>query len=78
MTIRIRPILREDRERLLAFYRSLSPESLHTRFFEACSPDAALASSPVDVDRRNVVGVVAELGNEIVGVAHYFRFREPS
>ena len=65
MSIRIRPVVHEDRDRLLAFYRSLSPESLHARFFEACSPDAALASSPVDVDRRNTVGVVAELGEQI-------------
>ncbi len=75
MTVLIRPIVHQDRDRLLAFYRNLSPESLHARFFEACSPDAALASSPVDVDRRNIVGVVAELGEQIVGVAHYFRFR---
>jgi len=76
MKVRLRPIAHDDRDALLAFYRSLSAESLHSRFFETCSPETALAGSPVDVDARNIVGIVAELNDQIVGVAHYFRLRD--
>jgi len=72
-TLRLRPVRHEDGDRLLAFFSSLSPETMHARFFDTRSPDAALPSSPVDVDYTRVFGVVGELSGEIVAIAHYFR-----
>jgi acetyl coenzyme A synthetase (ADP forming)-like protein len=56
-----------------AFFAALSSDALHSRFFDVRSVETALASAPVDVDYEEVVGLVGEIGGEIVGVAHYFR-----
>ncbi|HET7711466.1 MAG TPA: GNAT family N-acetyltransferase [Thermoanaerobaculia bacterium] len=74
-TLHVRPILPEDRERLLHFYRRLSEESLHSRFFDLRTPERALESSPTSVDFARIFGLIAESGAEIVGVAHYFSRR---
>src|SRR4051812_13642975 len=71
-TLRLRAIRHEDREALISFYAGLSTDSLHARFFDLCRPERALEYSPVDVDQDHDLGIVAELGDEIVGVAHYF------
>ena len=64
-TLRVRPIRPEDRERLLAFYGRLSPETLHARFFDLCSSDRAIEYSPtvVDYDRDFGVRDDMQLGN---------------
>lgn len=74
-TLRLRPVRPDDRDHLIRFYTRLSPESLHLRFFDTRTPEAAAAASPADVDYRTDFGVVGELGGEIVAVAHYFASR---
>lgn len=71
-TLRIRPIKPEDIGNLRTFYSELSPESLHSRFFDVCTPDVAVAASPTVVDYDHTFGVVGEWSGEIVAVAHYF------
>jgi acetyl coenzyme A synthetase (ADP forming)-like protein len=71
-TLRIRPVRRDDQERLRAFFLTLSPETLHARFFAMCTADQALLSAPVNVDYVHNFGVVGEVGDRIVAVAHYF------
>jgi acetyl coenzyme A synthetase (ADP forming)-like protein len=74
-TLRIRPIRAEDRKRLLDFFTRLSPETLHARFFDLCSPDRAMTFSPTVVDYNLEFGVVGESADEIVAVAHYFALK---
>jgi len=71
-TLRIRPVRCDDRERLRAFFTTLSPETLHARFFAMCTADQALTYAPADVDYVHDFGVVGEIGDRIVAVAHYF------
>ncbi len=71
-TLHVRPIRPEDRERLLAFYGGLSPESLHDRFFALCTPENAVSHSPVTVDYHLEFGVIGESSGNIVAVAHYY------
>jgi acetyl coenzyme A synthetase (ADP forming)-like protein len=71
-TLHIRPIRPDDRPRLLDFYARLSPEALHARFFDLCSPERAIEHSPTVVDYDREFGVIGEGGGGIVAVAHYF------
>jgi len=71
-TLRIRPVRVDDRERLRAFFTTLSPETLHARFFAMCTADQALVYAPATVDYVHDFGVVGEIGDRIVAVAHYF------
>jgi len=71
-TLHIRPIRPEDCERLVGFYAALSPEALHARFFDLCTPDQAARYSPADVDYDRDFGVIGENLDGIVAVAHYF------
>ena len=74
-TMHIRPIRAEDQDRLIDFYARLSPESMHARFFDARRPEIAAAATPATVDYDREFGAVAEIGGEIVGIAHYFAAR---
>lgn len=74
-TLHIRPIRAEDRDAVLVLYRGLSRDSLYMRFFDVRTPEAALRDSPAEVDYDTDFGVVAELGGEMAGIAHYFRSR---
>jgi acetyl coenzyme A synthetase (ADP forming)-like protein len=76
-TLRLRPVRHEDGDRLLAFYGALSPRTMHARFFDMRSADAAMDSSLVDVDYARNFGVVGELNGDIVAIAHYFRLQRP-
>ncbi len=71
-TLHLRPVRAEDRARLVGFYSRLSPETLHARFFDLCTPDRAVTYSPAEVDYDRDFGVVGESGGDIVAVAHYF------
>ncbi len=71
-TIRLRPIHPDDGERLLQFFQRLSPASLYARFFDVRTPEAAAACCPVAVDYNRCFGMIGELNNDIVAVAHYF------
>ena len=77
-TVHIRPIRPADEQRLIDFYAHLSPDSMHARFFHLCRPEAAAAASPATVDYDTEFGAIAELGGDIVGVAHYFVSRKMS
>ncbi len=70
-TLHIRPIRADDRERLITFYRHLSPETLHARFFDLRSALEAITYSPTDVDYVREFGVIGENAEGIVAVAHY-------
>ena len=74
-TMHIRPIRTEDHERLIDFYTQLSPESMHARFFDFRRPELAAQATPSTVDYDREFGAVAEVGGEILGVAHYFALR---
>jgi len=74
-TLHIRPIRPDDVDQLLRFYAQLSPESVHARFFDLRTPERAVECSPASVDYDREFGAVAELGGDIVGVAHYFASR---
>ncbi|HEY6843001.1 MAG TPA: GNAT family N-acetyltransferase, partial [Thermoanaerobaculia bacterium] len=71
-TLRLRPVRPEDREQLVRFYARLSSDSLHSRFFDSRTPEAAAEATPASVDYRREFGIVGELGGEVVAVAHYF------
>ena len=72
-TLHMRPVKPEDAQPLLAFYGGMSQDSLYMRFFDFRSPEGALRDTPAAVDYESDFGIVAELGGEIVGIAHYFR-----
>ena len=76
-TIRIRAIHRDDRQRLLKHFESLSPESVYFRFF---GPKKTLSARELtqftDLDYRHHVALVATLNQQgderIIGVGRYF------
>ena len=73
-TVRIRPITSDDGERLAAFHRSLSDETVYFRFF---APYPELTERDVErfttVDHVDRVALVATVGGELVGVGRYDR-----
>ncbi len=73
-TVRIRPITPEDGERLAAFHRSLSDETVYFRFF---APYPELTERDVrrftHVDHDNRVALVATVGGQFLGVGRYDR-----
>ncbi|HUJ14288.1 MAG TPA: GNAT family N-acetyltransferase [Thermoanaerobaculia bacterium] len=71
-TLRLRPVRYGDREHLIRFYTRLSPDSLHSRFFDSRTPESAADATPADVDYRREFGIIGEMGSDIVAVAHYF------
>jgi acetyl coenzyme A synthetase (ADP forming)-like protein len=73
-TVHLRPIRADDDEGLLGLYARLSDESIYLRFFSPVPrPTASQLEhlTGIDYDRR--FALVAELGDEIVGVARYDR-----
>jgi RimJ/RimL family protein N-acetyltransferase len=80
--ILIRAIRPDDRARLLAHFRALSPDSLRHRFMgmrrELSADELARLC---DVDFRDHVGLVASLGSgddeRFIGVARFIRSAEP-
>lgn len=73
-TVRIRPITPDDAERLAAFHRSLSDETVYFRFF---APYPELTERDLErfthVDHVDRVALVATVGGELVGVGRYDR-----
>jgi GNAT superfamily N-acetyltransferase len=75
-SVRIRAIGAEDKARLAAFHRRLSPESVYFRFFEykqALSPKDLRYLTEVDFDRRVALVATLAAGPDapIVGVARF-------
>ena len=72
-TVLLRPVRREDRDELVALFRSLSPDSAYARFL-ALRPDIErLADGFANVDYRDVYTLIAESGGHAVATASYFR-----
>ena len=72
--VHVRPITPADANRLVAFHDSLSPETVHYRFF---SPHPHLSQQEVvrftEVDHVDRDALLALRGDDIVGVARYDR-----
>ncbi|MCM2314825.1 MAG: GNAT family N-acetyltransferase, partial [Thermoanaerobaculia bacterium] len=75
-TLHIRAIRPSDAPGLLELFRSLSPEAMHSRFFDMRTPEDALLASPANIDYDDIFGIVGEIGGRIVAVAHYYRGRK--
>ncbi len=75
LTVRIRPVLAEDRAAVQAFLGGLSSESVGLRFFGAVDLDWA-ASLSVDVNDTDRYGLVATGGSDHAIVAHGGYVRE--
>jgi len=76
-TVHLRPIRADDDQGLLGLYSRLSDESIYLRFFSPVPrPTASQIEhlTSVDYDRR--FALVAELGDDLVGVARYDRTGE--
>jgi acyl-CoA synthetase (NDP forming)/RimJ/RimL family protein N-acetyltransferase len=75
-TVHVRPVRPDDRDRLVAFHGRLSPESIYYRYF---SPKPRLSDKEVEravnVDFRERVALIALLGEELVGMASFDRWR---
>ncbi len=73
-TVRVRPVRPADHDALLAFFQSLSRDSLAFRFFSAGPNLEAAVKQAVDVDYARRYGLVALRGEEgrIVGHGTYF------
>ena len=67
----------DDCQRLIRMFDRVSPASRYRRFF---SPVPVLRPSVLralsDVDHQDREALVARAGDEIVGIAHYFRDRD--
>lgn len=73
--VRLRPIRPDDDEKLVAFHRHLSPDSIYTRYFSfhpELSADEVRHLTTVDYEDR--LALVIEDGDELVGVARYERY----
>ena len=74
-TVHVRPIRRDDGERLVAFHARLSPESVYYRFF---SPKPRLTDKEIEkfttVDFVDRAALVAMLGDDVVAVARFDRW----
>ncbi|MBD0422724.1 GNAT family N-acetyltransferase [Streptomyces sp. TRM S81-3] len=73
-TVRIRPVVPEDREQLHGLYQGMSPENLRMRFFAVSPRSAALAAdhacAPSGPGRR---ALLAERQGQVIGLAEYDR-----
>ncbi|RJK96275.1 GNAT family N-acetyltransferase [Vallicoccus soli] len=73
-TAHVRPITPQDADRLRAFHRRQSAESIYLRFF---APYPELSDRDVErfthVDHHDRVGLVATIGDDIVAVVRYDR-----
>jgi GNAT superfamily N-acetyltransferase len=70
----LRPLRRDDGERLCGLYRRLSPESLYRRFLSPMpTPRHDLLPRLLDVDHWDREAIAALEGDDIVAVARYAR-----
>jgi RimJ/RimL family protein N-acetyltransferase len=73
-TVEIRPLEPSDRERLFQLFYRLSPESVYRRFLSPLhDPSKSGLDRLVDIDHQDREAVAAVSGDEVVGVARYFR-----
>jgi GNAT superfamily N-acetyltransferase len=75
--VALRPLEAGDRERLSRLFYRLSPESVYHRFLSPLhDPSDAGLDRLVDLDHDQRDAIAAMSGDEVVGVARYFRDRE--
>src|SRR3954453_23185268 len=76
-TAHVRPIGPDDADRLLAFYHRLSDQSKYFRF---SAPHPTLSQREVrrltHPDYRDEVGLLAQVGTEMIGLVGYYRLDE--
>jgi GNAT superfamily N-acetyltransferase len=76
-TLHLRPIRRDDAEKLVAFHAQVSSDSIYRRYF---SLHPVLSANEVkhftQVDYVNRLAIVVEDGNELVAVGRYDRYPE--
>ncbi|REE95433.1 GNAT family N-acetyltransferase [Thermomonospora umbrina] len=76
-TAHLRPIRPGDAERMRAFYRRLSPESIYYRYF---SPRPRLTDREIEhfttVDHDDRVAFIVTIGTEMVAVVRYDRIHD--
>jgi acyl-CoA synthetase (NDP forming)/RimJ/RimL family protein N-acetyltransferase len=75
-TVQVRPIRPDDADRLAAFHERQSPESIYFRYF---SPRPRLTERDLErlttVDYTDRFALVAQRGDDLIGVARYDRWR---
>src|SRR3954469_4312350 len=76
-TAHVRPIGPDDADRLFDFYHRLSDQSKSSRFF---APHPTLSEREVHrlthPDYRDEVGLLAQVGDEMIGLVGYYRLGE--
>jgi acyl-CoA synthetase (NDP forming)/GNAT superfamily N-acetyltransferase len=78
-TAHLRPLRRDDSEKLLDFFTRLSDRSRMLRFFAPVSPQTARRAARLDeVDYDKTFGIVAELGDDLIAVGTYQRTDDPT
>jgi predicted CoA-binding protein/RimJ/RimL family protein N-acetyltransferase len=76
-TAHLRPLRRDDADKLLDFFTRLSDRSRMLRFFAPVSPQTARRAARLDeVDYDKTFGIVAELGDDLIAVGTYQRSTE--
>src|SRR4051794_23237171 len=77
-TAHLRPLRRDDADKLLDFFTRLSDRSRMMRFFAPVSPQTARRAARLDeVDYDATFGIVAELGDDLIAVGTYQRSTGP-
>jgi RimJ/RimL family protein N-acetyltransferase len=72
--VELRPLEPNERERLVRLFHRLSPESVYRRFLSPLQePSEAGLDRLLDIDHQDREAVAAVSGDEVVGVARYFR-----
>jgi acetyl coenzyme A synthetase (ADP forming)-like protein len=81
-TMRLRPPMRDDEGRVIAFLEHLSDESRYLRFHGYAKPGPRLVEPMLDPDwleRGALAGTIAdEAGERIVALGSYVRLRDPA
>ncbi|MFD7445663.1 GNAT family N-acetyltransferase [Streptomyces sp. NPDC059909] len=73
-TVRIRPVQPSDHARVLRLYEEMSPENIRLRFFTTNRNSAVQdADRMCSLDRPGRRSLLAEAGDEVVGMAEYER-----
>lgn len=74
----LRPLEPDDRARLVRMFERLSPATVQRRFFTLVAHlDGPLLDHLVELDHLDREGLVVLDGDEVLGVAHYYRVGDP-
>ena len=81
-TMRLRPPLRDDADRVIAFLEHLSDQSRYLRFHGYAKPGPRLVEPMLDpdwVERGALAGMIADAeGERVVALGSYVRLRDPA